>query len=338
MGLKLQKDFYINFPPEIFERIYKYYRSIYANSKNIPDHWASRYDEKMESFDFSSGKSIKYRRLNNNNGLDDYYPANFGKGAKISLLSSIKRRLLRRIDRVDNKALDPIRNYQISKYKDLPLSLETIKNIPLNNPSWVQARSVLIANMIYPFIKDLKKPKVLEIGPGSGNLMYCIDKFFNQSQIFLVDLPSSLLFSIVNLLSKENPLDCKFILPNELYEGIDFSNYKYVFLKDDQINLVKNNSIDLMGNTVSFAEMMPDTINNYFQNLRRVAKKINYFYCLNRVEKNMTKDGNKYPNRFHQYPWICSDKEFFFRLSEIETIETTQSAMFEKLVRLSKLQ
>ena len=58
----------------------------------------------MESFDFSSGKSIKYRQLNNNNGLDDYYPANFGKGAKISLLSSIKRRLLRRIDRVDNKA------------------------------------------------------------------------------------------------------------------------------------------------------------------------------------------------------------------------------------------
>lgn len=153
-----------------------------------------------------------------------------------------------------------------------------------------------------------------------------------------MDLPSSLLFSIVNLLSKENPLDCKFILPNELYEGIDFSNYKYVFLKDDQINLVKNNSIDLMVNTVSFAEMMPDTINNYFQNLRRVAKTINYFYCLNRVEKNMTKDGNKYPNRFHQYPWICSDKEFFFRLSEIETIETTQSAMFEKLVRLSKLQ
>ena len=113
----------------------------------------------MESFDFSSGKSIKYRQLNNNNGLDDYYPANFGKGAKISLLSSIKRRLLRRIDRVDNKALDPIRNYQISKYKDLPLSLETIKNIPLNNPSWVQARSVLIANMIYPFIKDLKNQK-----------------------------------------------------------------------------------------------------------------------------------------------------------------------------------
>ena len=48
MGLKLQKDFYINFPPEIFERIYKYYRSIYANSKNIPDHWASRYDEKWK--------------------------------------------------------------------------------------------------------------------------------------------------------------------------------------------------------------------------------------------------------------------------------------------------
>ena len=60
MGLKLQTDLYINFPPEIFERIYKYYRFIYANSKNIPDHWASRYDEKMESFDFSSGKSILF--------------------------------------------------------------------------------------------------------------------------------------------------------------------------------------------------------------------------------------------------------------------------------------
>ena len=336
MGLKLQKDFNINFPAEIFERINKYYLSIDANSKEITDHWASRHNEKMESFDFSSGKSIRYRQLNNNNDLDDYYPANFGKGAKLSLLSSIKRRLYRRLDRFDNKSMDPLRNYKISKYKDLSLSLETIKNIPLNNPSWVQARSVLIANMLHPFIQDLKTPKVLEIGPGSGNLVYCINKLFNQSQIFLVDLPSSLLFSIVNLLSKENLLDCKFILPNELYEGIDFSNYKYVFLKDNQINLVKNNSIDLMLNTVSFAEMTTDTIDNYFQNLRRVAKTINYFYCLNRVEKNMTEDGNNYPVRFHQYPWISSDKEFFFRLSEIETIKTTQSALFEKLVRLSK--
>ncbi len=233
--------------------------------------------------------------------------------------------------------MDPLKNYQISKYKDLPLWLETIKNIPPNNPSWVQARSVLIANMLHPYIKDLNKPKVLEIGPGSGNLMYCINKFFKESQIFLVDLPSSLLFSIINLLSKEeNLLDCKFILPNELYEGLDLSNYKYVFLQDNQINLVNNNSIDLMVNTVSFAEMMPDTIDNYFQNLRRVAKENNYFYCLNRVEKNMTKDGNYYPNRFHQYPWTSSDEEFFFRLSEIETVETTYGAFFEKLVRLSK--
>ena len=336
MGLKLQKDFNINFPPEIFERINKYYLSIYANSKGITDHWASRHNEKMESFDFSSGKYIRYRQLNNNNGLDDYYPANFGKGAKLSLLSTIKKKLYRRLDRFDTQSMDPLRNYSISKYKDLSLSLETIKNIPLNNPSWVQVRSVLIANMLHPFIKDLKTPKVLEIGPGSGNLVYFINKLFNQSQIFLVDLPSSLLFSIVNLLSKENLLDCKFILPNELYEGIDFSNYKYVFLKDDQINLVKNNSIDLMFNTVSFAEMTTNTIDNYFQNLRRVAKTVNYFYCLNKVEKNMTVDGNNYPNRFHQYPWISSDKEFLFRLSEIETIETTQSAMFEKLVILSK--
>ena len=80
--------------------------------------------------------------------MDDYYPANFGKGPILSSLSSIKRRLLRRLDRFDNKSMDPLKNYQISKYKDLPLWLETIKNIPPNNPSWVQARSVLIANML----------------------------------------------------------------------------------------------------------------------------------------------------------------------------------------------
>ena len=50
----------------------------------------------------------------------------------------------------------------------------------------------------------------------------------------------------------------------------------------------------------------------------------------------MTKDGKNYPNRFHQYPWMSSDEEFFFRLSEIETVETTNGAFFEKLVRLSK--
>ena len=116
MGLKLQKDFNINFPAEIFERINKYYLSINENSKEITDHWASRHNEKMESFDFSSGKSIRYRQLNINNGLDDYYPANFGKGAKLSLLSSIKRRLYRRLDRFDNKSMDPLSNYKISYF------------------------------------------------------------------------------------------------------------------------------------------------------------------------------------------------------------------------------
>ena len=57
-----------------------------------------------------------------------------------------------------------------------------------------------------------------------------------------------------------------------------------IFLENLYLS-IKNNSIDLMVNTVSFAEMMPDTIDNYFQNLRRVAKEYNYFYCLNRVEK-----------------------------------------------------
>jgi hypothetical protein len=185
--------------------------------------------------------------------------------------------------------------------------------------------------MLAPYLSQAKiSPRViLEIGPGSGNLLYCMKKIYPDSTCIFVDLSSSLIFSIVNVLNKWP--DAKFLLPNEVTAQSNLMSQDFLFLRDDQIDLIPSGSVDLMLNTVSFGEMGYSVIKKYFQLLRRVARSSNLFYCLNRVEKVMTYDGLVEPIRFHSYPWDNDDVDIFFRMSEIETPLMTLSAMFEKL-------
>tara|TARA_B100000941_G_C28467702_1_gene534552 strand:+ start:178 stop:1185 length:1008 start_codon:yes stop_codon:yes gene_type:complete len=335
LGIKFQKDFVVELPESIVIRIKKFLNTVDNDVTNLSDHWSSRESKKKKSFEIISDRKILIRQQHN--GLDDYYPANFGYDPILSLSSKLKRKLLRFMRKSDNSAIDPLYNYELSKYKDYPLNLRNLKHTNYLNPSWVQVRAVLITNMLSKYFMGLKSPSILEIGPGSGNLIFCINSLFNSTTSYLLDLPSSLPFSIINLLNKEDSSkDCKFLLPNEIEENSNFDNYKYVFLTNQQIDLVKNNSIDIMINTLSFAEMLPENIQNYFIFLRRICKKNNFFYCLNRVEKKMYLGKNEYYVRFHEYPWSNKDEEILFRMSEIESIELTYCAAFEKLVNLSK--
>ena len=112
-------------------------------------------------------------------------------------------------------------------------------------------------------------------------------------------------------------------------------DYDFIFLRDHQLDLIQDNTIDISLNTVSFGEMRKNIVENYFEFLRRVSKAKNLFYCLNRVEKFMEYDDAVHPIRFHEYPWQEEDEELLFQSSEIETPTTTASSMFEKLVCLS---
>lgn len=225
-------------------------------------------------------------------------------------------------------------NYRLSKFNNGPLSLGDIENLDVKNPNWAAVRAVMTANMIYPYLVSEKiEPRVIvEIGPGSGNLLYCLKRLHPNATCFIVDLPSSIVFSFCNLINKLP--DSKFLLPNEISGAEDFTDYDFVFLRDDQIDVIPDNFVDFMANTVSFAEMKKNIVDSYFKFLRRISKKNNAFYCLNRVEKLMEYDGGNVAIRFHEYPWLTADKDLFYRLSELEGCITTGGCFFEKLTVL----
>ncbi len=330
MGVKFRKRIAIKLPEKVIIRFRDTF-STGLSSNSMTGHWQEREQVKYSSFDFSGSEEVYYTQ--DENGLDDYYPANFGYGQLLTPLSSIKKILLRRYLRPDALALDPIVNYKLNKYKDGILSLSDLPYLDRNNPNWSGVRAILISNLIQTFAPNFAAESILEIGPGSGNLLLCMKKLYPSATCFVVDLPSSLPFSAVNIL--HNYPKAKFLLPGEAVGKNNFSEYDFIFLRDDQTDLIQNNTIDISLNTVSFGEMRKNIVENYFKFLRRASKAKNLFYCLNRVEKLMEYDNSVHPIRFHEYPWQEEDEELLFQSSEIETPTTTASSMFEKLVCLS---
>lgn len=332
MAIKFRKRFQIEISQNITKRIENYFKKIRLSS-NVSEHWRWRDDPKLKSFDFSENKIFYTQK---ENGLDDYYPANFGLGQRLTFLSYFKRILFRYFQRLDPLSLDSIINYRLNEFNRGPITIESIKGLDQNNPNWCSVRAILISNMLLPYIKKNSIiPKIiLEIGPGSGNLLYCMKLLYENATCVIVDLPSSILFSAVNILSKMP--EKNFILPNEISKKTNFSDYDFVFLRDDQIKLLQNEKVDVFLNTLSFAEMSKFIIKKYFRIMREITNKNNIFYCLNRVEKEMIVNNKIEMLRFHEYPWNIKDKNIFYRMSKIENPHTTATSCFEKLVKLSK--
>ena len=79
--------------------------------------------------------------------------------------------------------------------------------------------------------------------------------------------------------------------------------------------------------------MTMNEINKYFNLLRRVLTKDNYFYCLNAVEKEMVFDNKKSFIRFSEYPWSTEDVTLKFNLSNVHKNKTTK-AFFRKIINM----
>ena len=85
MGIKFQKDFVVELPESIVIRIKKFLNTVDNDVTNLSDHWSSREQKKKKSFEIISDRKILIKQQHN--GLDDYYPANFGYDPILSLSS-----------------------------------------------------------------------------------------------------------------------------------------------------------------------------------------------------------------------------------------------------------
>ena len=200
--------------------------------------------------------------------------------------------------------------------------------------------------------QKLSQLRVLEIGPGVGNLalVFAYHQVLCPNKYYLVDLQEALPFSISHLMYHFP--ESQFILPHELNEYLNHRSDEpaFVFLTPEQTADLEANKFDVAVNTNSFAEMPTETIKEYFQVFRRVLKKDNVALIVNRAEKAMDlrdqhavdtrfaseriyqeRDKNYQINRFTEYPWSSKDRIFAYHMSPFNMSRTTQNFFLKVL-------
>lgn len=123
--------------------------------------------------------------------------------------------------------------------------------------------------------------KVLELGGGYGNMAYYLMRDSDNLTYLDFDLPENFALTAFYLLSA---------FPNKkiaLYGEIDIENdnlesYDAILMPNFEIEKMGNDSVELVFNSYSLAEMSHETINNYINIINRISKK--YIFHLNHTK------------------------------------------------------
>lgn len=155
-------------------------------------------------------------------------------------------------------------------------------------------------------VKDKKRLNIIIIGDGYGVLSALIKEVFPSSLICLVDLGKTLLFQAYYC-GKSHPDHSHFLITDinsdEIYES-GISNADFLYCPAEYLGMLRVISFDIAINIASMQEMNKNTINGYFEFLRRHMNSDNLFYCCNREVKEMP--GGEI-SRFYSYLWLQED-------------------------------
>ena len=80
--------------------------------------------------------------------------------------------------------------------------------------------------------------------------------------------------------------------------------FQLAFLEAERYGLLEDLPVDLFVSIASMQEMLPSVIDNYFKYMRSSSRSPCYFYCCNRLSKELP-DGVL--TEFMKYPWGNSD-------------------------------
>tara|TARA_B110000196_G_C21098952_1_gene641557 strand:+ start:56 stop:1069 length:1014 start_codon:yes stop_codon:yes gene_type:complete len=333
----MKDNFTININKELILRIKEYLKYAKIDSTLKTDHWAKRTSNNLDSIKINNESITIFK---NDTGLSDEYEALFDKNyvKKINAKKLIKNKIINNLKIKCRDNYDPIYYYK----KNLPPTpFITLDNVHAEfgkkHQDFTIYKAAFFLNEIMNSINsyDFNKKNIIEIGPGTGNLIRLIKSKYTKTNFCIVDIKSSIIFSILNLLYRFQ--NSTFILPNEL-SNIDKTlifkkNFEFVFLNNDQLNYLPNKFFNFGINTMSFQEMHYKQIKDYFNLLRKILVLDNFFYCVNAVEKPMIVNNVNQSIRFHEYPWSAKDTDISFKLSTVEEIRTTKP-FFSKLTKL----
>ena len=141
------------------------------------------------------------------------------------------------------------------------------------------------------------------IGDGYGFLSGLIKLTNPNIKVISVNLGRTLFFDVFyseKFLPDLNPL----LLEKKHSKNMQLSTSELVFIEAENYSLLENLEVDLFINIASMQEMNPEVIDKYFKYMRSSKKSPCYFYCCNRLEKELPDDSII---KFMNYPWENSD-------------------------------
>jgi len=165
---------------------------------------------------------------------------------------------------------------------------------------------------------------ILEIGAGNGNFPSILYHNWAPVRVVLIDLPETLAVSIAFLSSVFPEADV--VMPHEVQAGGIPEDFDFVFLTVDQLDLLRDNSIDIAINCHSFQEMTHEQIGIYFALIQRACRDSGLFFTANRVEKipcgpdAFSVEQMDPPNRMAEYPWNRQNEVLVHEISKLSRL------------------
>jgi putative sugar O-methyltransferase len=194
-------------------------------------------------------------------------------------------------------------------------------------------------NVLRGFVGADRIATVLEIGAGNGNFPSILYHDWAPIRTILIDLPETLAVSIP-FLSSVFP-DARVVMPNEIRADGFPEDFDFAFLTVDQLDVLRDGSVDLAINCHSFQEMTHEQIGAYFALIQRVCRESGLFFTANRVEKipsgpdAFSAEQPDPPNRMAEYPWNARNEVLVHEISKLSRL-VQLDAISMRLERIRK--
>jgi putative sugar O-methyltransferase len=194
-------------------------------------------------------------------------------------------------------------------------------------------------NVLRGFLGGDRIATVLEIGAGNGNFPSILYHDWAPIRMILIDLPETLAVSIP-FLSSVFP-DARVAMPNEIRADGLPEDFDFAFLTVDQLDVLRDGSVDLAINCHSFQEMTHQQIGAYFALIQRVCRESGFFFTANRVEKipcgpdAFCAEQPDPPNRMAEYPWNPRNEVLVHEISKLSRL-VQLDAISMRLERIRK--
>ncbi len=175
-------------------------------------------------------------------------------------------------------------------------SVHNLVSSPIGNPFGFELDGVFVphgsdylhyyATAVNRLARKQKSAVVMELGGGYGGMAYFLLRDSTETAYVDFDLPENLALTAYYLLRAFPALKVVLYGEEEL-SGDTLHNYRIVLMPNFEIAKLPRDSVDVVFNSYSLAEMSAEAIDEYIKHMTRISRK--YFMHVNHMTSSLVK-------------------------------------------------